>query len=293
MSPPVRAAGGILWRRAGDETRICVVHRPAHDDWSLPKGKLHTGEHSLVAAVREVFEETGVRGRPQLRLPEVSYVLPDGVPKTVDFWLMRAADGPAGQPADPAEVDGVDWLTPRAAMRRLTYGVDARLVEHAMDLPPVTSVVALIRHGRAGQRAAWAGPDALRPLDPEGLRQAATLAEVLALLEPRRLVTAPPVRCVQTVQPLADRLGLPLEQDATMAEPPEPDEAPQRAKAAAARLALVRMDATAVVCTQGKLIAPLLALLDNADDPVPYKTPKGGGWVLTWSGERLIGLTRL
>ncbi|GAB1694005.1 NUDIX hydrolase [Krasilnikovia sp. M28-CT-15] len=293
MPPPVRAAGGILWRRIRDETQICVVHRPAHDDWSLPKGKLHGGEHTLACAVREVFEETGVRGRPQLRLPEVSYVLPDGVPKTVDFWLMRAGDGPAGRPADPAEVDRVDWLTPQAAMARLSYGVDVRLVEHAVGLPPVTAVVALIRHGRAGQRAAWPGPDGLRPLDPAGLRQAAVLAEVLALVEPRRLVTAPPVRCVQTVQPLADRLGLPLERDETMAEPPDPAEAPQRAKDAAARLALLRMDATAVVCTQGKLIAPLVALLDDAADPVPYKTPKGSGWVLTWSGERLIGLTRL
>ncbi|BFU42809.1 NUDIX hydrolase [Krasilnikovia sp. MM14-A1004] len=293
MPPPVRAAGGILWRRTGDETRICVVHRPAHDDWSLPKGKLHGGEHPLVGAVREVFEETGVRGVPQLRLPEVSYVLPDGTPKTVDFWLMRAADGPAGQPADPTEVDGVDWLTPDAALARLTYGLDVRLVEHAVSLPPVTAVLPLVRHARAGHRSAWAGPDELRPLDPEGLRQAAGLAQVLALVEPRRLVTAPPVRCVQTLQPLADRLGLPLEQDSTMAEPPDRGEAPQRAKVAVARLAQLRTGATAVVCTQGKLIAPLVALLADADDPAPYKTPKGSGWLLTWSGERLIGLTRL
>lgn len=64
-------------------------------------------------------------------------------------------------------------------------------------------------------------------------------------------------------------------------------------KVAAARLGELRTGATTVICSQGKVIPPLLALLAGADDPEPYKTPKGAGWVLTWSGERLIGLSRL
>ena len=61
--PPrtVRAAGGVLWRTgAGGELETALVHRPKYDDWSLPKGKLDAGEHPLVAAVREVGEETGL-----------------------------------------------------------------------------------------------------------------------------------------------------------------------------------------------------------------------------------------
>ena len=35
----VKAAGGVVWRRAGDTIAIAVAHRPRYDDWSLPKGK--------------------------------------------------------------------------------------------------------------------------------------------------------------------------------------------------------------------------------------------------------------
>ncbi len=41
------------------------------------------------------------------------------------------------------------------------------------------------------------------------------------------------------------------------------------------------------------LMPPLLAALAGADDPGPYKTPKGGGWLLSWSGENLTALSRL
>ena len=53
--PIVLAGGGILWRRGGGgELEIVLVHRPADDDWSLPKGKLHPGETQAQAALREV-----------------------------------------------------------------------------------------------------------------------------------------------------------------------------------------------------------------------------------------------
>jgi len=48
-----------------------------------------------------------------------------------------------------------------------------------------------------------------------------------------------------------------------------------------------------VICSQGKVIPWLLAGLAGVDDPAPYKTGKGDGWLLTWSGERLLGLSRL
>ncbi|HUH08052.1 MAG TPA: NUDIX domain-containing protein, partial [Egibacteraceae bacterium] len=60
---PVRAAGGVLWRDVGGRIEVAVVHRPHRADWSLPKGKLDPGESSPEAALREVFEETGIRGR--------------------------------------------------------------------------------------------------------------------------------------------------------------------------------------------------------------------------------------
>jgi 8-oxo-dGTP diphosphatase len=293
VADTVRAAGAVLWRPATDGIEVCVVHRPAYDDWSLPKGKLSGSEHPLAAAVREVVEETGVRGRPQLRLPEVSYELPGGVPKTVDFWLMRAGDDPVLDVADITEVDEVAWLGPAQAVSRLTYPDDAALVEHVAGLPPVTGITPLVRHAHAGERKKWSGDDALRPIDPQGQTEADGLAVVLTLFDPARLFAATPLRCKQTLEPLARRLGLPIVIDSAFAEPADLDELPAKVKVAASRLAELRDDATAAICSQGKVIPPLLAALRGEEDPAPYKTPKGGGWLLSWSGESLSGLSRL
>jgi 8-oxo-dGTP pyrophosphatase MutT (NUDIX family)/phosphohistidine phosphatase SixA len=289
----VRAGGAVLWRPAGDGREICVVHRPAYDDWSLPKGKLDPGEHPLSAAVREVVEETGVRGTPQLRLPAVSYTLPSGAPKTVEFWLMRATGAPAVPVADPAEVDAVAWLSPAAAAERLSYPADRDQVAYAAALPPVTAVTALVRHAHAGQRRKWAGPDGLRPIDPRGQAEADRLADVLSGLDPVRLIAATPLRCKQTLEPLAARVHRPIVSDTAFAEPDDPGDIPARVKAAAARMAEVRDEGPVVICSQGKVMPPLLALLDGADDPEPYHTPKGSAWLLSWSGGRLAALTRL
>ena len=306
----VRAAGAVLWRPAvplpapgpsdgaenpeqGHGIEICAVHRPAYDDWSLPKGKLAPDEDALVAAVREVLEETGFPAVPQMRLPEAAYDLSDGRAKTVDFWLMRAGEAPAADIMDPAEVDRIAWLDPATAANRLSYPHDRDLVRLVAELPPVTAVTALVRHGHAGERNTWTGNDALRPIDPAGQSEADRLGVLLAPLQPRRLYAATPLRCKQTLEPLAEATGLPIVTDSAFAEPADPDDAPAKAKVAAVRLAELRADGVAVICSQGKVIPPLLALLGDAEDPKAYKTPKGGAWMLTWSGERLIGLTRL
>ncbi len=290
----VRAAGAVLWRPAGpDGIEIGVVHRPAYDDWSLPKGKLDDGEHPLAAAVREVREETGFGALPQIRLPEVAYDLPDGRRKTVDFWLMRADDEPPAEVLDPDEVDRFAWLTPDRALSRLDYPDDRRLVSHVAGLPPVTGLTALVRHAHAGERKKWSGKDVLRPIDPRGQAEADRLAVVLALFRPARLFAATPLRCRQTLEPLAAATGLPIVADSAFAEPGDAGEAPAKAKLAVIRLAELRGGSTAAVCSQGKVMPSMLALLTGADDPAPYKTPKGGGWLLTWSGETRAALPRL
>ena len=293
MPDIVRAAGAVLWRPLGDGIEVCVVHRPKYDDWSLPKGKLDPDEHPLTAALREVREETGTAAVPQMRLPEAAYDLPDGQSKTVDYWLMRAGDEPAVDVADPTEVDRVEWLDPATAAARLSYPHDGELVRLVSELPPVTAVTALVRHAHAGERKAWAGNDALRPIDPRGQSEADALAVLLAPMQPRHLYAATPLRCKQTLEPLAETTDLPIVTDSAFAEPADADDAPAKAKVAAVRLAEVRADGVAVICSQGKIIPPLLALLRDTEDPKAYKTPKGGAWLLTWSGERLIGLTRL
>lgn len=76
----------------------------------------------------------------------------------------------------------------------------------------------VVRHAHAGQRSRWTGEDHERPLSARGQSQAAQLADVLASADPVRILSAPAVRCAQTVEPLAARTGVPVAVDVRIAE---------------------------------------------------------------------------
>ncbi len=125
MPHTVRAAGAVLWRPASDGVEICAVHRPAYDDWSLPKGKLDAGESFEEAALREVWEEAGLRCRLGRELAPVRYAV-KGRPKVVRYWVMEVVEDAGFAPND--EVDEVRWLPIAEAEALLTYAHDQELV---------------------------------------------------------------------------------------------------------------------------------------------------------------------
>jgi 8-oxo-dGTP diphosphatase len=132
--PDVSAAGGVVLRRGDDgKPRVAVIHRPKYMDWSLPKGKLESGEGWRDAALREVEEETGYRCEIGAELPPVSYLDRRGRRKLVRYWLMEPLEGgfePHG------EVDELRWLTLEEAEQLLTYEHDKELVRLAMGRLP-------------------------------------------------------------------------------------------------------------------------------------------------------------
>lgn len=104
---------------------VCLVHRSRYDDWSLPKGKLDEGESFEDAALREVWEETGLRCRLGRELAPVRYTVKDR-PKLVRYWLMEVVEDGGFEPDD--EVDEVRWVDLGAARDLLSYEHDRDLV---------------------------------------------------------------------------------------------------------------------------------------------------------------------
>ena len=127
----VKAAGGLVWRRAGDTIAIAIAHRPRYDDWSLPKGKLDKGESWEDGALREVEEETGMRCRLGEELEPVNYADRKGRDKVVRYWLMEPEDDTDFVPND--EVDELRWMAPREAVELLSYPRDRELVQAAAE----------------------------------------------------------------------------------------------------------------------------------------------------------------
>ncbi|HEX3334186.1 MAG TPA: NUDIX hydrolase [Acidimicrobiales bacterium] len=134
----IQAAGGLVVRRRGGALEIAVVHRPVHEDWSFPKGKLEPGETFELAARREVHEETGMLCRLIRFIGHTEYVDRKGRPKAVAYWVMAAQSG-SFQPN--AEVDELLWVTLEEAPRLLTYPRDAELVAVLMAADQVEPLV--------------------------------------------------------------------------------------------------------------------------------------------------------
>ena len=111
-------------------------------------------------------------------------------------------------------------------------------------------IVYLVRHARAGHRESWAGEDdRLRPLDERGQRQAEGLVAQLAERDFSRILSSPYVRCVQSVEPLAEARALTVE---------AADELAEGAGEAAALELFRSLDELAVACVHGDLAAALL-----------------------------------
>jgi phosphohistidine phosphatase SixA len=145
--------------------------------------------------------------------------------------------------------------------------------------------VLLIRHAHAGPRKDWLSEDRLRPLSNRGDRQARGLIRVVEAHAPQRVLSSPYLRCLQTVEPLADRLSLRVEASEELAE-----------GNGLAAVALVRAfaDEKVALCTHGDVIPEVLVALADEDrldlGPRPRQA-KGSVWILDANGGRFTKAT--
>lgn len=163
----------------------------------------------------------------------------------------------------------------------------------------------LVRHADAGDRTAWQGDDAARPLTERGMRQARALVGLLApLLDPSHLGasyrttdspigsaevrSSPARRCVETIAPLAQELGTTVVEDAALFEGAPVLRLIDRLAGVAAA------GAPAVWASHGDIIPAVLMELarggvDLGDDP---RCRKGGTWVLDVSDGGRVSAAR-
>ncbi len=141
-------------------------------------------------------------------------------------------------------------------------------------------VIYLVRHAKAGERRVWDGDDEARPLSKHGWKQSEAIAKRLEAKGATSLHSSPYVRCMQTLEPLAKRLGVEVGADQRLSEgePFEPV------------LDMIGDVATgAVLCSHGDIVPDVIQALARRGMEVQTSTDwrKGTIWVLKRNGGRI------
>ena len=134
------SAGGVLIKRIRGVPHLAAIRPQGKPEgvWALPKGNLDPGERPAETAVREVWEETGVRGRLVEKLGDVKYTYTrrSGVRvfKVVSFYLLTAGRGRIGEIEERMRIEVADvrWLPLDEAPRLLAYGGERRMAKEAL-----------------------------------------------------------------------------------------------------------------------------------------------------------------
>ena len=139
-----------------------------------------------------------------------------------------------------------------------------------------------LRHAHAGDRSGWHLDDRERPLSRRGEAQADAIADRLAPLAAGLLLSSPYLRCVQTLQPLAARLGHDVETDERLAE--------DTGFTGAIDLLHSAPDGS-VLCSHGDVIPDTIRALERRGCELvgPASWSKASTWLLTRTDHGIVG----
>jgi 8-oxo-dGTP pyrophosphatase MutT (NUDIX family) len=134
------SAGGFVVSKT-DPNLVALMarfNRGGKLEWCIPKGHLEQNESKEQAAIREVFEETGLEAEITDHLGEVSYQFIQGgsrISKTVHVYLMKQVGGELSFEHDPnKEASELEWVQVSQLLTRLSHGNEKRIAKTAIEL---------------------------------------------------------------------------------------------------------------------------------------------------------------
>ncbi|MGO1320554.1 MAG: NUDIX hydrolase [Galactobacter sp.] len=135
------SAGGIVIDPDSDDAAVAIIaryNRGGRLEWCLPKGHPEGQENHNEAAIREVEEETGIRGQIVAKLGSIDYwfsVPQYRVHKTVHHFLMIATGGELTTEKDPDhEAVDVAWVPLAQLPKRLSFPNERRIANLAREV---------------------------------------------------------------------------------------------------------------------------------------------------------------
>jgi 8-oxo-dGTP pyrophosphatase MutT (NUDIX family) len=147
------SAGGVVVRKQDGEWQIAVIEPQREAEaakpgaktpktiLALPKGLVDPGERPEQTALREVFEETGLKATQIAKIADIKYVYvrswgdQQKVFKIVSFYLFRYTSGKIGDIAEDmkVEVRQALWIPLADAHKKLAYRGERDVVKKAQQ----------------------------------------------------------------------------------------------------------------------------------------------------------------
>jgi 8-oxo-dGTP diphosphatase len=131
------SSGGIIFRKRNGITELAMVAVKGGQVWCLPKGLIDKGEVPEKTALREVEEETGLKGRIIEKLVEITYwyyIKEENIKckKTVHFFLLEYEAGDVSK--HDREVDNAAWFPIDEALKKARYKGEREIIEKAREI---------------------------------------------------------------------------------------------------------------------------------------------------------------
>jgi 8-oxo-dGTP pyrophosphatase MutT (NUDIX family) len=136
--PQEHSAGGVVIRWQGEKTQVAVIRPASSRALALPKGHMNPGESCEEAAERELWEETGIRGKLVEKLADIGYRYSfrgRSISKIVSFFLFVYEAGEINQlePAMRKEVTEALWMDTKEGLKALSYPGERDMLAKAME----------------------------------------------------------------------------------------------------------------------------------------------------------------
>ena len=131
------SSGGVIFRKNNSTIEIALIAVKGGKVWCLPKGIIDKGESPEKTAVREVAEETGLKGKIIEKLGEINYwyYLKEEEArcrKTVHFFLIEYESGDISK--HDWEVDKAAWFPINEAMEKASHENEREIIKRAREV---------------------------------------------------------------------------------------------------------------------------------------------------------------
>ncbi len=123
-----RSCGAVVYRKINNEIRYLLIRNRRSSNWSFPKGHVEKGETLEQTAIREVFEETGLRINI---LPGFKCKSEYTIQKTVQIFVASTNDTQTKIQVE--EIEDYIWLTFENAYKHLKFENDKTILKDAKE----------------------------------------------------------------------------------------------------------------------------------------------------------------